>query len=94
MCVLFVICVRLASACRIILLVMMSEKKSNDDNGHVSASSSFKSKQSTTRFADYFVICGLDLQTGLEPDRFAGALFFFDGLLSVFTYMPLSLWLS
>lgn len=24
------------------------------------------------RFADYFVICGLDLDTGLEPDRFAG----------------------
>lgn len=28
--------------------------------------------QSTGRFADYFVICGLDLDTGLEPDRFAG----------------------
>lgn len=26
----------------------------------------------TSRFADYFVICGLDLDTGLEPDRFAG----------------------
>lgn len=26
----------------------------------------------TTRFADYFVICGLDLDEGLEPDRFAG----------------------
>ncbi|EDW50061.1 GM14418 [Drosophila sechellia] len=25
-----------------------------------------------SRFADYFVICGLDLDTGLEPDRFAG----------------------
>ncbi|KAJ9601188.1 hypothetical protein L9F63_000656, partial [Diploptera punctata] len=24
------------------------------------------------RFADYFVICGLDLSSGLEPDRFAG----------------------
>lgn len=24
------------------------------------------------RFADYFVICGLDPDTGLEPDRFAG----------------------
>lgn len=31
------------------------------------------SQQSTpNRFADYFVICGLDLDTGLEPDRFAG----------------------
>lgn len=27
-----------------------------------------------SRFADYFVICGLDLDTGLEPDRFAGEL--------------------
>lgn len=26
----------------------------------------------TTRFADYFVICGLDLNSGLEPDKFAG----------------------
>lgn len=25
-----------------------------------------------SRFADYFVICGLDLDTGLEADRFAG----------------------
>ncbi|XP_066906061.1 DENN domain-containing protein 5B isoform X2 [Halyomorpha halys] len=25
-----------------------------------------------TRFADYFVICGLDLTSGLEPDSFAG----------------------
>ncbi|XP_075163802.1 DENN domain containing pinstripe isoform X2 [Haematobia irritans] len=25
-----------------------------------------------SRFADYFVICGLDLDTGLEPDRFSG----------------------
>lgn len=33
-----------------------------------------QSRQQTTtnRFADYFVICGLDLDTGLEPDRFAG----------------------
>lgn len=30
----------------------------------------------TNRFADYFVICGLDLDTGLEPDRFAGMFFF------------------
>ena len=25
-----------------------------------------------TRFSDYFVICGLDLTSGLEPDTFAG----------------------
>lgn len=29
-------------------------------------------QQATSRFADYFVICGLDLDTGLEADRFAG----------------------
>ena len=27
------------------------------------------------RFADYFVICGLDYNSGLEPDRFAGTVF-------------------
>lgn len=26
----------------------------------------------STRFADYFVICGLDLHSGLELDRLAG----------------------
>lgn len=31
-----------------------------------------KNALSTNRFADYFVICGLDLDTGLEPDRFVG----------------------
>lgn len=25
-----------------------------------------------TRFADYFVICGLDFESGLEPDILAG----------------------
>lgn len=29
------------------------------------------------RFADYFVICGLDLDTGLEPDRFSGKNFLY-----------------
>lgn len=33
--------------------------------------------QTTSRLADYFVICGLDLDTGLEPDRFAGKKFLF-----------------
>lgn len=34
---------------------------------------SFRSETAATnRFADYFVICGLDLNEGLEPDRFAG----------------------
>lgn len=27
------------------------------------------------RFADYFVICGLDTETGLEPDELSGELF-------------------
>ena len=31
-----------------------------------------ESDPQSSRFADYFVICGLDLDTGLEPDRFAG----------------------
>ena len=26
----------------------------------------------TTRFADYFVICGLDNDSGLEPDKYFG----------------------
>lgn len=25
-----------------------------------------------SRFADYFVICGLDTETGLEPDELSG----------------------
>ncbi|XP_055601274.1 DENN domain-containing protein 5B isoform X2 [Uranotaenia lowii] len=29
-------------------------------------------QQQWSRFADYFVICGLDLDSGLEPDLFAG----------------------
>lgn len=35
----------------------------------------------TNRFADYFVICGLDLNEGLEPDRFAGKIKCFELLL-------------
>lgn len=27
------------------------------------------------RFADYFAICGLDFDSGLEPDRLCGELF-------------------
>lgn len=36
------------------------------------ASSSSSGLSRINRFADYFVICGLDLDTGLEPDRFSG----------------------
>jgi hypothetical protein len=39
------------------------------------------------RFADYFVICGLDLSSGLEPDRFAGEL----RLLAVFYILQLNI---
>lgn len=52
------------------------------ENGQTNCQSSERQKQHPqpnqiqssmkTRFADYFVICGLDLDTGLEPDRFAG----------------------
>lgn len=50
-----------------------------NENSETGTSSSAKQSQTqppkqttTNRFADYFVICGLDLDTGLEPDRFAG----------------------
>lgn len=41
----------------------------------------------TDRFADYFVISGLDLSSGLEPDRFAGELC----LLDVFCTLQLTI---
>lgn len=61
----------------------MGENGQNDNtkyNENVeTGTSSVKNQQThqrqqtpTNRFADYFVICGLDLDTGLEPDRFAG----------------------
>lgn len=43
---------------RVILPSMESNKVSNCN--------------SKNRFADYFVICGLDYSSGLEPDTFAG----------------------
>uniref|UniRef100_A0A3B4XML2 Uncharacterized protein n=1 Tax=Seriola lalandi dorsalis TaxID=1841481 RepID=A0A3B4XML2_SERLL len=33
------------------------------------------------RFAHYFVICGIDTETGLEPDELAGRTFFLSGVL-------------
>lgn len=36
------------------------------------SSSAHNDELQLNRFADYFVICGLDLDTGLEPDRFTG----------------------
>jgi hypothetical protein len=52
----------------------------NENLGSESASVGGSSKMTTkaksggqfTRFADYFVICGLDLDQGLEVDKFAG----------------------
>ncbi|MGH0153400.1 UNVERIFIED_CONTAM: hypothetical protein FKN15_032011 [Acipenser sinensis] len=41
------------------------------------------------RFAHYFVICGIDTETGLEPDELAGWLLETDGRLQVF-HVPLS----
>lgn len=32
---------------------------------------------SKNRLADYFVICGLDLNSGLEPDNFSGKYAFY-----------------
>lgn len=31
-------------------------------------------EQHPARFADYFVICGLDKDSGLEPDKYFGKL--------------------
>lgn len=46
---------------------------SSAKNQQTQSQSQQPAQQTTTnRFADYFVICGLDLDTGLEPDRFAG----------------------
>lgn len=62
----------------------MGENSQNDDSKYNESSEAATTLSSLTtsatppqpstpnRFADYFVICGLDLDTGLEPDRFAG----------------------
>lgn len=34
-------------------------------------------EQHPQRFADYFVICGLDKDSGLEPDKYFGKFYFF-----------------
>lgn len=34
------------------------------------------------RFADYFVICGLDYGSGLEPDKYSGKVCFYSGKVS------------
>uniref|UniRef100_A0A3B5LZU5 Uncharacterized protein n=1 Tax=Xiphophorus couchianus TaxID=32473 RepID=A0A3B5LZU5_9TELE len=35
-------------------------------------SCSFFANSGSSRFADYFVICGLDTESGLEPDELSG----------------------
>lgn len=52
----------------------ISQPKSQADQQTSSTSNQTPApiQQATSRFADYFVICGLDLDTGLEADRFAG----------------------
>lgn len=41
--------------------------------------SSALSGSAACRFAHYFVICGIDTETGLEPDELAGMTFHFCG---------------
>uniref|UniRef100_A0A3B3X4S2 Uncharacterized protein n=1 Tax=Poecilia mexicana TaxID=48701 RepID=A0A3B3X4S2_9TELE len=36
------------------------------------AGSAAKYDSGSSRFADYFVICGLDTESGLEPDELSG----------------------
>lgn len=54
----------------------MSENNGEDSGANVVVTKTNLLQTTTTRFADYFVICGLDLDTGLEPDRFAGKYLF------------------
>lgn len=50
----------------------LNEKNPMGDKCSESVHSFPNETATTNRFADYFVICGLDLNEGLEPDRFAG----------------------
>lgn len=50
-----------------------SNGSSNENGKHDTKSLADIDKETILpRFADYFVICGLDFNTGLEPDRFSG----------------------
>jgi hypothetical protein len=55
---------------------IMSIKGQNDGNHssekNKSTSDVSKSEKPQSRFADYFVVCGLDLDSGLEVDKYAG----------------------
>lgn len=50
----------------------ISQQKCQSDQPAPTTPVPAQQQQATSRFADYFVICGLDLDTGLEADRFAG----------------------
>lgn len=50
----------------------LNEKNPMGDKCSESVQKCLSETAATNRFADYFVICGLDLNEGLEPDRFAG----------------------
>lgn len=41
-----------------------------------SALKSLSDKCQLARFSDYFVICGLDIENGLEADLYSGEIFF------------------
>lgn len=53
----------------------ISQQKCHSDQPATTTPVPVQQPQATSRFADYFVICGLDLDTGLEADRFAGKCF-------------------
>lgn len=50
-----------------------------------------KSQNSNNRFADYFVVCGLDLNSGLEPDKLAGIIYYLIHCIMFITYVHLLL---
>jgi hypothetical protein len=50
----------------------LGSEKSDSVGGSSKMTTKAKSGGQFTRFADYFVICGLDLDQGLEVDKFAG----------------------
>lgn len=52
------------------------------------------SEQHPLRFADYFVICGLDKDSGLEPDKYFGEFSFTRELCALrYRYLAVSLFL-
>lgn len=40
-----------------------------------------------SKIVDYFVICGLDYNSGLEPDKFAGYFYCFKFLIKIFSFI-------